>query len=75
MPFDISLFTRINISGKIFPLANNGWIYNGKPYFSWKNYSHYNIGNPLVDFAGPHSTAYLERSVIVWGVCLAILHV
>lgn len=24
-----SLFTRVNVGGKIFPLANNGWIYNG----------------------------------------------
>jgi hypothetical protein len=38
-------------------LANNGWI--------WAN-------NPLEDFAGPQSRAYLRREVIVWGDCVKL---
>jgi glycogen debranching enzyme len=38
-------------------VANNGWI--------WAN-------NPLEDFAGPQSRAYLRREVIVWGDCVKL---
>ncbi|KAI5804214.1 hypothetical protein DFH27DRAFT_481099 [Peziza echinospora] len=38
-------------------LANNGWIWNA---------------NPLVDFAGPNSRAYLRREVISWGDCVKL---
>ncbi|KAF8472815.1 glucanotransferase domain of glycogen debranching enzyme-domain-containing protein [Kalaharituber pfeilii] len=38
-------------------LASNGWIWNA---------------NPLVDFAGPHSRAYLRREVISWGDCVKL---
>ncbi|RUS12453.1 glucanotransferase domain of glycogen debranching enzyme-domain-containing protein [Endogone sp. FLAS-F59071] len=38
-------------------LANNGWIWNA---------------NLLQDFAGPTSTAYLRRDVIVWGDCIKL---
>lgn len=38
-------------------LANNGWIW---------------ASNPLVDFAGPKSRAYLRREVISWGDCVKL---
>ncbi|KAH8914418.1 glycoside hydrolase family 133 protein [Atractiella rhizophila] len=38
-------------------LANNGWIWNA---------------DPLVDFAGPSSRAYLRRDVIAWGDCVKL---
>ncbi|KAI8324294.1 glycogen debranching enzyme [Martensiomyces pterosporus] len=38
-------------------LANNGWIWGG---------------NPLDNFAGPQSKAYLLREVIVWGDCVKL---
>lgn len=38
-------------------LANNGWIWNA---------------DPLVDFAGPGSVAYLRREVIIWGDCVKL---
>ncbi|KAJ1998827.1 bifunctional 4-alpha-glucanotransferase/amylo-alpha-1,6-glucosidase, partial [Coemansia thaxteri] len=38
-------------------LANNGWIWGG---------------NPLDNFAGPQSKAYLQRAVIVWGDCVKL---
>ncbi|KAJ1823103.1 bifunctional 4-alpha-glucanotransferase/amylo-alpha-1,6-glucosidase [Coemansia sp. RSA 2599] len=38
-------------------LANNGWIWGG---------------NPLDNFAGPQSKAYLQREVIVWGDCVKL---
>lgn len=38
-------------------LAVNGWIWNA---------------NPLVDFAGPNSRAYLRREVISWGDCVKL---
>ena len=38
-------------------VANNGWI--------WAH-------NPLEDFAGPQSRAYLRREVIVWGDCVKL---
>ncbi|KAJ2889766.1 bifunctional 4-alpha-glucanotransferase/amylo-alpha-1,6-glucosidase, partial [Coemansia aciculifera] len=38
-------------------VANNGWIWGG---------------NPLDNFAGPQSKAYLQRAVIVWGDCVKL---
>ncbi|KAI8971904.1 glycogen debranching enzyme [Mycotypha africana] len=38
-------------------LANNGWIWNA---------------DPLNDFAGPNSHAYLRREVIIWGDCVKL---
>ncbi|EPS42255.1 hypothetical protein H072_3786 [Dactylellina haptotyla CBS 200.50] len=38
-------------------LANNGWIWNA---------------DPMIDFAGPSSRAYLRREVIVWGDCVKL---
>jgi hypothetical protein len=63
-PLVESLFTRLphNERTKNHPkgslaVANNGWI--------WAN-------NPLEDFAGPKSRAYLRREVIVWGDCVKL---
>ncbi|OAC97710.1 glycoside hydrolase family 133 protein [Mucor lusitanicus CBS 277.49] len=55
-------FTRLEDKSKKHPagsmmLANNGWIWNA---------------DPLVDFAGPGSTAYLRREVIIWGDCVKL---
>ncbi|KAI9263123.1 glucanotransferase domain of glycogen debranching enzyme-domain-containing protein [Phascolomyces articulosus] len=38
-------------------LANNGWIWNA---------------DPMQDFAGPESSAYLRRQVICWGDCVKL---
>lgn len=38
-------------------LANNGWIWNA---------------DPMVDFAGPTSSAYFRREVIAWGDCVKL---
>ncbi|RKP13656.1 glucanotransferase domain of glycogen debranching enzyme-domain-containing protein, partial [Piptocephalis cylindrospora] len=54
-------FTRLDckVTGKSdqVALANNGWIW---------------AADPLVDFAGPSSKAYLRREVIVWGDCVKL---
>lgn len=52
-------FTRFkgNKDGKLWALANNGWIWGG---------------NPLVDFASDKSKAYLRREVIVWSDCVKL---
>ncbi|KAI8992417.1 glycogen debranching enzyme [Pilobolus umbonatus] len=57
-----SYFTRLDKVGAEHPkgsmaLANNGWIWNA---------------DPLVDFAGPGTKAYLRREVIVWGDCVKL---
>ncbi|KAI9485861.1 MAG: glycogen debranching enzyme [Benjaminiella poitrasii] len=57
-----SYFTRLEDKEKEHPegsmmLANNGWIWNA---------------DPLNDFAGPGSNAYLRREVIVWGDCVKL---
>ncbi|KAJ2674472.1 bifunctional 4-alpha-glucanotransferase/amylo-alpha-1,6-glucosidase [Coemansia sp. RSA 1085] len=56
------LFTTVEASDSSIPddrlhLANNGWIWGG---------------NPLDNFAGPQSKAYLRREVIVWGDCVKL---
>ncbi|RUP51575.1 glycogen debranching enzyme [Jimgerdemannia flammicorona] len=63
-PLVESYFTRlpVNTATKKHPkerlaLVNNGWIWNA---------------NPLQDFAGSDSTAYLRRDVIVWGDCVKL---
>jgi glycogen debranching enzyme len=38
-------------------LVNNGWIWNA---------------DPLKDFAGKDSHAYLRREVIIWGDCVKL---
>ncbi|KAJ1956927.1 bifunctional 4-alpha-glucanotransferase/amylo-alpha-1,6-glucosidase, partial [Linderina pennispora] len=45
------------VNGDLYHLANNGWIWGG---------------NPLDNFAGPQSKAYLQREVIVWGDCVKL---
>ncbi|OBZ85799.1 Glycogen debranching enzyme, partial [Choanephora cucurbitarum] len=55
-------FTRLEDKSNKHPkgsmmLANNGWIWNA---------------DPLNDFAGPGSTAYLRREVIIWGDCVKL---
>lgn len=63
-PLVDSYFTRLPKNpktAKLHPnemmLANNGWIWNG---------------DPLVNFAGPQSKAYLLRQVIAWGDCVKL---
>ncbi|CAO3677994.1 unnamed protein product [Rhizopus microsporus] len=61
-PLIESYFTRLeDLEGKhpkgSMMLANNGWIWNA---------------DPLKDFAGPDSSAYLRREVIVWGDCVKL---
>lgn len=48
--------TRKHPKGSL-ALANNGWMWGA---------------NPLEDFAGPASKAYLLREVIVWGDCVKL---
>ncbi|ORY82459.1 glucanotransferase domain of glycogen debranching enzyme-domain-containing protein [Protomyces lactucae-debilis] len=48
--------TRKHPSGSL-ALANNGWMW---------------AANPLENFAGPQSKAYLRREVIVWGDCVKL---
>lgn len=57
-PLTEQYFTKVeDKNGKVWSLANNGWIWGG---------------NPLVDFASSESRAYLRREVIVWGDCVKL---
>ncbi|KAF3916690.1 4-alpha-glucanotransferase [Dactylellina cionopaga] len=63
-PLIESYFTRLpsnkrtsKFDKKELALANNGWIWNA---------------DPMIDFAGPSSRAYLRREVIVWGDCVKL---
>lgn len=57
-PLIENYFTKVtDPKGKVFHLANNGWIWGG---------------NPLVDFASNQSKAYLRREVIVWSDCVKL---
>ncbi|KAK3815512.1 MAG: glycogen debranching enzyme [Benniella sp.] len=48
--------TKVHPSGSL-ALVNNGWIWNA---------------DPLQDFAGEGSHAYLRREVIIWGDCVKL---
>ncbi|KAF9995368.1 hypothetical protein BGZ65_008979, partial [Modicella reniformis] len=48
--------TKVHTPGSL-ALANNGWIWNA---------------DPLQDFAGEGSHAYLRREVIIWGDCVKL---
>ncbi|KAI8607433.1 glucanotransferase domain of glycogen debranching enzyme-domain-containing protein [Chytriomyces sp. MP71] len=63
-PLVDTYFTRLafnentrNFHSDALCLANNGWIWNG---------------DPLSNFAGPDSKAYLRRDVIAWGDCVKL---
>lgn len=61
-PLVETYFTRLEQANSKHPpgslqLANNGWIWNA---------------DPLVDFAGAGSSAYLRREVIIWGDCVKL---
>ncbi|ORZ07829.1 glycogen debranching enzyme [Absidia repens] len=61
-PLVETYFTRLEQDKSKHPvgslqLANNGWIWNA---------------DPLVDFAGAGSSAYLRREVIIWGDCVKL---
>lgn len=57
-PLIETYFTRfMSSTGNDVAVVNNGWVWNG---------------DPLVDFAGPSSKAYLRREVIVWGDCVKL---
>ncbi|KAK6344089.1 hypothetical protein TWF696_007736 [Orbilia brochopaga] len=63
-PLIESYFTRLPVNRRTskfdkseLALANNGWMWGA---------------DPMVDFAGPTSRAYLRREVIVWGDCVKL---
>ncbi|KAG2178648.1 hypothetical protein INT44_001801 [Umbelopsis vinacea] len=63
-PLVDAYFTRLPVNEKTkghskgsMALANNGWIWNA---------------DPMQDFAGPQSSAYLRREVICWGDCVKL---
>ncbi|KAI9259379.1 glycogen debranching enzyme [Sporodiniella umbellata] len=61
-PIIESYFTRLQDPKNTHPpgsmmLISNGWIWNAEP---------------LKDFAGPGSSSYLRREVIVWGDCVKL---
>lgn len=50
-------FTHVKAANGIVEMANNGWVW---------------AANPMVDFAGAKSKAYLTRQVIIWGDCVKL---
>ncbi|KAI8815426.1 glucanotransferase domain of glycogen debranching enzyme-domain-containing protein [Cladochytrium replicatum] len=63
-PLVDTYFTRLesnsrtaNLHPDEMKLANNGWIWNA---------------DPLMNFAGPQSKAYVRREVIAWGDCVKL---
>lgn len=56
-PLIETYFTRVDTKNGEVAMVNNGWVWGG---------------NPLKDFAGPSSKAYLCREVIIWGDCVKL---